>query len=161
MRLEGAKDLIRNLDKIGVDGEKAIQDAVNNTAIDVHNTAVKSIQKKGKGEVYDITFFTKNGKSIPAGLRTGQNLSATHQASKPGDPPASDTGTGANSIKFKFGKLSAVVWTDQKYMAWLEFGTRRIEARPWLLPSLKINEKKFRKRIDKLIEKATRRVDND
>lgn len=64
-----------------------------------------------------------------------------HQASAPGEAPATDTGTLVNSAETEiqkdnknqiFGILSFIAL----YARWLEFGTRFMAARPFLLPSL-------------------------
>jgi hypothetical protein len=50
---------------------------------------------------------------------------------------------------------SGEVGTDLKYGFWLEYGTRQMEARPWLRPSLLENKEaimdNFRLAIDKAI----------
>ncbi len=153
MKVKGLEQLLKNFDKIGKNATKECQDIINKTALNVHATAVKKVQAPGKGRTYDTTFFIMGGRVIPGPLRTGQNLSPTHTASKPGDPPASDTGIGASSIKFRFGKLQADVWTDKDYMAWLEYGTRRVAPRPWLNPSLNENRKAFFDSLHGLVDR--------
>lgn len=64
-----------------------------------------------------------------------------HQASAPGDPFASDTGTLSASITHDLatdtkGLLARIGSNDQR-MGWLEYGTSRIEPRPTLRPALK------------------------
>lgn len=62
----------------------------------------------------------------------------THQASAPGEPPASDTGTLVNRINVKpnLTKLSATVEANTAYAAYLEFGTARMAERPFMRPAL-------------------------
>lgn len=64
-----------------------------------------------------------------------------HQASAPGDPFASDTGSLSASITHDLSidsiGLLARVGSDQERMAWLELGTSRMAPRPTLRPSLK------------------------
>lgn len=63
-----------------------------------------------------------------------------HRASAPGEPPASDTGRLVNSIKSDFGKLESqltgTVVAGTSYAAYLEFGTSRMEPRPFMRPAL-------------------------
>lgn len=57
----------------------------------------------------------------------------THQASAPGEPFASDTGSTINHrrIEFDDGSLSARLIFDTPVAAYLEFGTRKMEPRPF------------------------------
>lgn len=93
--------------------------AMQEATLLVHETAVKLIQDNSDG-----TPAKRNGRTV--------------NVSKPGDPPNTDTGRLAQSIKFDFQKNGLVgrVGTNLKYGAWLEFGTERIAARPWLSLSL-------------------------
>lgn len=90
-------------------------------ANNLRNTAVNSILSGAKtGEIY-----TKRG--------------VRHQASAPGEPPASDVGVLANSINVlppDFVNLTVVVNASAKYAAALEYGTQHIEPRPFMRPAL-------------------------
>jgi hypothetical protein len=88
-------------------------------AIRVHEEAVRGMQKISMGREY------KRG-------------SHTHIASRPGDPPNIDTGRLVSSVKFKVDDraLSAAVGSDVDYSVGLEFGTARVEPRPWLRPAI-------------------------
>lgn len=90
-----------------------------------------------------------------------------HRASAPGSPPARDRGILANSIshtvKLKGLTVNGFVGSDidkirskdptsdVEYGLYLELGTDKIAARPWLRPSLI----KARPTIDKIFRKAT------
>jgi hypothetical protein len=64
-----------------------------------------------------------------------------HRASAPGQPPATDTGRLAASLREELRRdergLVEVVGTDVDYALPLELGTRDIEPRPFLRPSLR------------------------
>lgn len=66
----------------------------------------------------------------------------THQASAPGDPPASDTGDLRRKTGWVRMGLQAGRGIVRRYGAatkvglWMERGTRHIKARPWLAPSV-------------------------
>jgi len=62
----------------------------------------------------------------------------THQASAPGEPPASNTGRLVNSIQTVYDtkNLTGTVGTSVEYGGYLEFGTQTIEPRPFLRPAL-------------------------
>lgn len=63
-----------------------------------------------------------------------------HQASRPGEPPAPDTGTLRNSIRTidtsNAKRIRVRVGTAVKYAPWLEFGTRRMAPRPFMRPAM-------------------------
>lgn len=78
-----------------------------------------------------------------------------HQASAPGEPPASDTGTLVNSIDVvpNPATLSAVINASAQYARALEYGTQTIEPRPFMRPALN----KKRVRIQTILSKELRR----
>lgn len=61
-----------------------------------------------------------------------------HQASAPGEAPASDTGTLVNRITTDFEENNLVgrVSARTEYASFLEFGTQRMEPRPFMRPAL-------------------------
>lgn len=65
-------------------------------------------------------------------------------SSKPGEPPRKRTGMGQASIQSEFDRgipAGRVGMRPQaKYMIYLNFGTKRIAARPWIEVTLKRNE---------------------
>lgn len=91
------------------------------------------VEKVAKKSIAD-----SRGKS---GGRFYKRRSVLHQASAPGEPPASDTGRLVNSINsylngselysFVIAGLGSV-----KYALMLEFGTRKMAARPFMQPAL-------------------------
>lgn len=76
--------------------------------------------------------------NTPKTGRVYQRGSVTHQASAPGEPPASDTGELVNSIKTEYdeAKLSGTVVVRSPHGPHLEYGTRNMEPRPFLRPAL-------------------------
>jgi HK97 gp10 family phage protein len=102
----------------------------------VRNTAVNSIQQGSKdGKIYQ--------KYIPR---------RTHQASADGQPPATDTGFLVQNINLKIDidKLGASVESNANYSAFLEFGTRKMAARPFMQPALEENRPKIRRKLSEL-----------
>lgn len=61
-----------------------------------------------------------------------------HQASAPGEAPASDTGTLVNRIRTSYDpdNLVGTITASTAYAAPLEYGTSRMAARPYLRPAL-------------------------
>ena len=155
-RLEGAEQLDRNLRQFGVNAQKEIQSAVDATTQQVRSTAIRLIQAQSNGATYDSILRTINGQVVPVGPRAGNNLSATHTASAPGDPPNSDVGNLASSIHMNPGRLQAVVFSNMKYAPYLEFGTQNMAERPFLWPAARQNEDEFRKRLDNIADRAAR-----
>ena len=99
----------------------------------VRNTAVESIQRGSKdGKVYQ-TYIPRR----------------THQASAAGQPPATDTGFLVQNINLKIDAdgLGASVESNADYSAALEFGTRKMAARPFMQPALEENRPKLRRLV--------------
>lgn len=95
----------------------------------------ETLRTPGAGEVYRRPRLTKTG-DFKRSRKTGERLYYTHRASKPGSPPAPDTGALRNSIQLEvIGPTKVRVGTNVEYAGWLEFGTKRIAPRPHARPS--------------------------
>lgn len=141
-RIEGLDETLAAFAKLGQVGKREGGKAVAATAQKVRKDAIKSIQGGSKtGRVYS--------------RGSGQNLSATHQSSAPGQAPASDTGTLASSIKAESRNLTGRVYSDLKYSFWLEYGTLQMAPRPFLNPALKSNEQYFVDQLTRAIQRAS------
>lgn len=82
--------------------------------------------------------------SILSGEKTGKvynRRGVAHQASAPGEPPASDIGNLSRSFDVvpELALLRVIVNNNAKYAAALEYGSQRIEPRPFLRPALARN----------------------
>ena len=111
----------------------AVEEAMTKSCIYVQGIARQSIGGKGSGRKY------KRGKKW-------------HAASAPGRPPARDTGVLASSVSYEvirqgfniqgrvgpdLGKIRMRRQpTEPDYGSYLELGTSRMRARPWLKPAL-------------------------
>ena len=103
---------------------------------DTMNTAKKSIQSHGSsGKTYE--------KYKPR---------RTHTASAAGNPPNTDTGFLVNNINlvFDLDQLGVSVESRADYSGFLEFGTSKMQARPYLQPALEENKPKIRSKFAKL-----------
>ena len=160
LQLEGGDQLAAALRAYGAAAEKHVADAVNATGLELRGDIVKRIQKGPKtGAVYDSVFARVNGRVVPVGPRQGNNLSATHQASAPGEAPATDTGRLASSIIYKKeGQMSATVGSNVVYAAYLEFGAPRakIEPRPSWVPAVEAARPKYIARLEAALARAAR-----
>lgn len=113
----GLDKVLKKIDKAQAEILKGQVLAVQKSTLLLHEYAVKIIHETGDGQA-----------QIRYGPKRVVNVS------KPGDPPNSDTGRLAQSIKFDFqkGGLVGRVGSNLKYAAYLEFGTLDIAPRPWL-----------------------------
>jgi len=60
----------------------------------------------------------------------------THVASAPGEAPAIDTGNLVNSLQAEqVEEINAVAYTDAEYAVPLEFGSTKMESRPFFTPA--------------------------
>ena len=120
VNLSGLDALIAKLRDVEQAGEAALIEVITDIATDTHALAVEGIQTGPKsGRVY----------------RRG---GVTHQASAAGQYPASDTGRLAASVRMELptaGDMTGRVGTAVEYGPFLEFGTSKMAARPWLLRS--------------------------
>lgn len=120
IKLEGLDDLFADLNRLGELSDDLIMDTINDVAMDTQQEAVRGIQR---------------------GPASGRTRSDGSRASAPGEFPMSDTGRLASNVDMILAtpaKMQAKVGTNIIYGAYLEFGTSRMAARPWL-------ERSFRK----------------
>lgn len=103
--------------------QKQFQQIVAMGANSIRNTAVQSIQESGS-----------------QGRRYG-----THIASTAGNPPNTDTGFLVSNIHLAFDpdRLGCDIESRADYSMHLEFGTSKMDARPFLQPAVEENRKKI------------------
>jgi HK97 gp10 family phage protein len=112
--------------------QKMMQDkiflALESSANTIRTNAIKSIQAAPSGADY-VRY--KNGNK-----RIGK-------ASAAGAPPHTDTGNLVNSIQVQRRQDSVVVGSMESapYGKWLEYGTSKMSARPWLRPAFEESKK--------------------
>lgn len=120
IEIDGLQQLLRQLEQVGAKAEQVMLETITDLVTDTHGFAVSGIQGG-----------PKSGATYARG-------SVTHTASAPGQYPASDTGRLAASVRMEMpqaGNLTGRVGTAVFYGPMLEFGTSRMAARPWLMPS--------------------------
>lgn len=104
---------------------------------------------------------TEARRSIQKGTRSGMIVmrgGRTHQRSAKGEAPKTDTGRLVSNI---FSILDAdegavEIGTDLKYGRYLEFGTSRMAARPWLHPAYERLKPRIRRRFAQTFRQANR-----
>lgn len=81
-----------------------------------------------------------------------------HQASAPGESPASDTGTLARNVTttYDVANITGYINVSTAYAGALEFGTPRVAARPYARPALAEKVEEIRADIAAEIASATR-----
>jgi hypothetical protein len=100
---------------------------LNRAALTLKNHAKTLINVEGTGIRQSSTKAKGNRKAKRKGsLVYGANPSA------PGEPPHKQTGELLRSVAFEVVGMTARVGTNKRYGRWLELGTRKIAARPWL-----------------------------
>jgi HK97 gp10 family phage protein len=80
-------------------------------------------------------------KSIASGAKSGRKY-GNHTSSAPGQSPANWTGELLRSIKVQKDKNKSIVYITAKYAEFLEFGTSKMRARPFIIPAF-IKTKKY------------------
>src|SRR5690606_5565983 len=121
--------------------EREATQLVNRTAQNIRNTAVRSIQKQSPGGVEYEKY----------------NPRRTHVASAPGQPPNTDTGRLAGSIRAVMsGTPTAHVDALSDYAVHVEFGTRNMEARPFMTPAVEAERDNYRRGINDLAARAAK-----
>jgi HK97 gp10 family phage protein len=84
--------------------------------------------------------------SIQRDPKTGA-VYGNHQASAPGQPPATDTGQLVRSITMSVegteGEVVGVIRASAPYAAMLEYGTSNIAPRPYMQPGLESQRRKI------------------
>lgn len=90
-------------------------------------------------EMKRLMSLPKSGRAYRRGRR------AIHVASAPGEAPGIDTGTLMASMGFQMtSPTTAEVSINAEYAAYLEFGTIRMAARPYIQPALEKVRDQFR-----------------
>lgn len=109
------------------------QRAVTRATMIVRNHAVESILRGGKSGVIYEKYDPRR----------------THQASRAGEAPASDTGFLASQITQNVktkpdGSVVGQIVSAAPYSKYLEFGTTQMQPRPYMHPALKKNQAKIK-----------------
>jgi len=145
LKVKNLKKVMGQLSKLNKQLEPDFQEIVKGGAQLIRGEAVKSIQSGAKsGIVYEK-----------------YNPRRTHRASAPGEAPASDTGNLVSKIIVKQkSKNITNVESNANYSAFLEYGTSKMEPRPFMLPAFEKSQKRITqatfKRVVKKIEEITK-----
>jgi phage gpG-like protein len=125
VKVEGIEQVQRNMKALSAKFGQAAFDAGNTVAQMIWSTAIKSIQDESQGE--QVTRYTAAGNPY------------IHSTSMPGGAPNTDTGALVSSIQVEIKQDDIYVGSRLEYAYHLEFGTSRMQARPWLIPAVEAN----------------------
>lgn len=116
--------------------ERRAAEVVRDTAFGIQADIRQGMAEEKHGREY------KKGKKGKKGK--------THTASAPGESPAIDTSFLVNSIQVEANGLTAIVGTNADYAEHLEFGTVRMEPRPYFGPAFENAAPEFERRLQEL-----------
>lgn len=137
--VKGAKELQKKMTK-AVQELKGLKGIMGKATLLVQREAMTSM-KPGTGRRY-------------------KRKSVIHVASAPGQPPAVDTGRLRASIVPKVktigGEIVGIVGTNVPYAPYLEFGTSRMAARPFLRRAFKTKGKQIHRLLQQFQARLTR-----
>lgn len=129
----GEKEVLAAIKKITVDNVRDGDVLLSKMAFVTQGSAIQSIQT-----------------TTPTG-RTYKRRSVVHQASSAGEFPKTDTGQLVRNITVsKDGIMNYSVGSRKgaPHGLWLEYGTRNMSPRPWLVPTFRDTLVKFRGKFD-------------
>ena len=126
LTVKNLKKVMGQLKQLNKQLEPDFQEIVKGGAQLIRGEAIKSIQQGAKsGIVYEK-----------------YNPRRTHRASAPGESPASDTGNLVSKIIVKQQSKDKVnVESNANYSAFLEYGTSKMQPRPFMLPAFEKSKK--------------------
>ena len=170
VQVKGLQDVQAAISAYGQDVADAVARAVQATAVETVSDVKRMIERGAKtgttyyripGDKY-MTIRAGSADGPPVAFIPGggkRNLSAVHRASAPGEAPAKDTGDLIKSIYYrKIDADTAAIGSQLKYAFRLEFGTRKMAARPSWVPAAEKNALRLQKRLTRIIREATARA---
>lgn len=140
--------------RIDLKGEDALIKALSNMSDDIRSAVSMAVQETAAGMEADVKLKIAQG---PATGRVYTRRSVSHQASSPGEAPASDTGVLLGSIYHeKDTDLTYSIGSRVDYAAFLEYGTTRMLPRPVWVPTAERVRGEFRADIAAAVSRETR-----
>ena len=137
-KFSGVEEATKALEKVKEDLEKDMKEVLLGGGQLIRGEAVRSIQQG-----------SKSGKTYKR-----YNPTRTHKASAPGEAPASDTGFLVSNIRVKEQKDVVQVRSEASYSKFLEYGTSKMLARPFLFPAFEKSKPKIAEVIFRKIKQS-------
>lgn len=143
IKVKGIKKALDSLKNLEKEIEVPLQEVILGGGQLIRSEAVKSIMSGPKsGRIYEK-----------------YNPRRTHTASAPGQAPASDTGNLVSQIQVKSPNKNEVnVESGASYSKFLEFGTSKMLARPFLFPAFEKSRPKITQAVFNRIVKEIKRL---
>lgn len=143
-----------------IEGLDRLQKAIGVTQEAIQKEILIALDASGRQVVSEAK------KSILQGKKTGRvykRRTVTHQASAPGEAPASDTGRLVNSIASYLVRNSKYVVITAgrglaKYAVMLEHGTRKIAPRPFFFPAVEKSRVWIQNRLNEAVTRAIKKA---
>jgi HK97 gp10 family phage protein len=142
LRVQGIEELRAAMSALADQYGREVAKALLTGGNLVRNTSIKWINEKSQGEIVQ--------RQRQSGVGTYD-----HTASRPGDPPNTDTGALTKSVQVEVRQDGVYVGSSLDYALYLEIGTSNMAERPWLVPSLTQNTPAIRKLIADAVQKAS------
>jgi HK97 gp10 family phage protein len=141
IKTSNLKKVMSQLNRLGKDMEQPFQEIVKGGGQLIRGEAIKSIQTGAKsGVMYQM-----------------YNPRREHRASAPGQAPASDTGNLVSKIIVKQkSKNITNVESNADYSAYLEYGTSKMQPRPFMLPAFEKSKKPI---LDAVFNRVKRKIE--
>ena len=140
LSMDGINETISEFQRLSGESEESMSRIINDALDDTQEIAIRGIKSgPASGQQY-----TSGGKTV--------------RRSAPGQYPMTDTGRLQSSIKVKptapAPKMAGSVGTNVQYGKYLEFGTSKMEKRPWLRRSFRKALRNIDKELKAEIEEA-------
>ena len=135
------KKVMSQLKRLGKDMEQPFQEVVKGGGQLIRGEAIKSIQSGAKSGI----------------MYQKYNPRREHRASAPGQAPASDTGNLVSKIVVRQkGANVTNVESNANYSAFLEYGTSKMQPRPFMLPAFEKSKKPI---LDATFGRVVRKIE--
>ena len=119
--------------------------------IKVNKAELTKIINQAENLLYDGSVYMAEEmkKSIASGAKSGRKY-GNHTSSAPGQSPANWTGKLLKSIKIQKTKGMSFVYITAKYAEFLEFGTSKMRARPFIIPAFLKTKKMIQDKLKRM-----------
>ena len=143
IKVKGVKKALQSLKALEKDLQEPFREVIKGGGQLIRGEAIKSIQTGPKsGRIYEK-----------------YNPRRTHKASAPGQAPASDTGNLVSQIRVREENKDLIkVESNALYSSFLEFGTSKMLARPFLFPASERSRPKIAQAVFNRVVKEIKRL---
>lgn len=143
-------------------GVNALRRALKRVEADVAEAAERALLEAGRelrDDIAESMRAPKTGTTYP-----DPETGGAHTASAPGEAPAVATGGLLDAVRVRPAQDGPGITVgvhdgpEAEQAARLEFGTRVMAARPWLVPALERNRARIGKRVEAALTQALERI---